>query len=123
VTAWGSPVAEAAGPEFQIKRAARLTTNASPEPVRAGHRITVKGNLTRASWDRLRYAGYGHKTVQLQWRAPNGSYQLVKRVTGAADGSVRTTVTAREDGCFRFVFEGNGTTGPVSAKGDCLDVR
>jgi hypothetical protein len=123
VTAWGSPVAEVAGPEFQIKRAARLTTNASPEPVRAGHRITVKGNLTRASWDRLRYAGYGHKTVQLQWRAPNGSYQLVKRVTGAADGSVRTTVTAREDGCFRFVFEGNGTTGPVSAKGDCLDVR
>ncbi len=123
VTAWGSPVAEGAGPKFQIKRAARLTTNASPEPVRTGRTITVKGKLTRANWDTLRYASYGHKTVELQWRSPNGRYHLMKRVTGAADGSVRTTVAARQDGCFRFVFKGNGTTGSVSAKGDCVDVR
>ncbi|MFD9910409.1 calcium-binding protein, partial [Streptomyces sp. NPDC059063] len=41
-----------------VKRAARLTVNASPEPVRKGKAITVAGALTRANWDTHKYAGY-----------------------------------------------------------------
>ena len=82
-----------------------------------GRTITVRGKLTRANWDTLHYGGYGKQTVELQWRSPNGSYHLVKRVTGAVDGTVRATVKAGQDGCFRFVFKGNGSTAPVIGQG------
>ncbi|WP_241192456.1 calcium-binding protein, partial [Streptomyces sp. ADI96-02] len=36
---------------FKLLRAAKLTTNASPEPVKKGKTITVTGKLTRANWD------------------------------------------------------------------------
>ncbi|GAA2109601.1 hypothetical protein GCM10009841_31030 [Microlunatus panaciterrae] len=111
------------GSDFKVLRAARLTTNATPEPVRKGRTITVKGNLNRANWNLGRYRGYGKKKVQLQWRPAGGSYSTLKTVTSAPDGDLRTTLTARKDGCFRFVFKGSSTTAPVKSKADCIDVR
>ncbi|MGW5641132.1 hypothetical protein, partial [Streptomyces sp. NPDC003832] len=57
---------------FGLKRAARLTVDAAPEPVAKGATITVTGKLVRANWDTYRYAGYTGQAVKLQFR-PKGS--------------------------------------------------
>ena len=123
VTAWGPKTAEGPGPSFRVLRAAKLTTNATPEPVRKGAKITVKGSLTRANWETLTYRGYGNRVVDLQRRSADGSYRVVKHVTSAADGSLRTTVRATADVCYRFVFAGSSNTAHKTSKADCVDVR
>jgi hypothetical protein len=123
VTAWGPKTAEGPGPSFRVLRAARLTTNATPEPVRKGAKLTIKGSLTRANWESLTYQGYGNRVVDLQRRSAGGSYRTVKHVTSAANGALRTTVTATADACYRFVFAGSANTARTTSKGDCVDVR
>lgn len=123
VTVHGQSTPEAAGPTFRLLRAARLSTNAAPEPVRKGRTVTVTGTLSRADWDSLRYRGYGSRPVSLQFRTTAGSYRTVKTVSTAKDGGVRATITASKDGCFRFVFPGSATTAAVTSPGDCVDVR
>jgi hypothetical protein len=109
---------------FGLKRAARLTVNASPEPVAKGARITVTGKLVRANWDTYRYAGYAGRTVKLQFR-PKGSstYTTVATVNTSSTGTLRTTVKAVKDGYWRWNFAGTTTTGPAKAVGDYVDVR
>jgi len=109
---------------FGLKRAARLTVNAAPEPVARGARITVTGTLVRANWDTYRYAGYAGRTVQLQFRPKNSStYTTVATVNTSNTGTLRTTVTAVKDGYWRWNFTGTPTTGPAKATGDYVDVR
>jgi hypothetical protein len=121
-TAWagGSVTTRTA---FPILRAARLTADATPEPVRKGSTVTVRGTLTRAHWESRRYAGYLDRRVQLQFKPAGGSYAPVATVTSRAGGSVRATVPARKDGCFRLVFPGSSTTTKVTSAPDCVDVR
>jgi hypothetical protein len=109
---------------FGLKRAARLTVDASPEPVAKGARITVTGKLARANWDTYRYAGYAGQAVKLQFR-PKGSstYTTVASVNTSSTGTLRTTVKAVKDGYWRWNFPGTTTTGPVKAAGDYVDVR
>jgi hypothetical protein len=52
----------------RLKRAAKVTVNAAPEPVAKGKKITVTGKLTRANWETKKYGGYGGRTVELQFR-------------------------------------------------------
>jgi hypothetical protein len=111
------------GPNIRVVRAARLSTNASPEPVKKGATLTVKGTLTRADWKTLSYRGYAGKDVQLQWRSANGSYSTIKTVTSNAEGDLKTKVKGNRDGCYRYVFKGSSTTDSVKSKGDCIDVR
>ena len=121
-TAWDGAAIITSTP-VKVLRASRLTTNASPEPVRKGATITITGALTRANWETGRYAGYTARDVQLQFRTPSGSYAKVKTVTTGSGGALRTTVTAAADGCFRYVFPGSTTTVKVTSVGDCLDVN
>lgn len=109
---------------FGLKRAARLTVNAAPEPVAKGARITVTGKLVRANWDTYRYAGYAGQAVKLQFR-PKGSstYTTVATVNTSNTGTLRTTVKAVKDGYWRWDFTGTTTTGPAKATGDYVDVR
>ncbi|WP_435221248.1 calcium-binding protein [Streptomyces sp. Tue6028] len=109
---------------FGLKRAARLTVNASPEPVAKGARLTVTGKLVRANWDTYRYAGYTGQAVKLQFR-PKGSntYTTVATVNTNGTGNLRTTVKAVKDGYWRWNFAGTNTTGPAKATGDYVDVR
>ncbi|MFE0379523.1 calcium-binding protein, partial [Streptomyces inhibens] len=87
-----------------VKRAARLTTNASPEPVTKGATLTVTGALTRANWDTLTYGAYGVGSVQLQFRkAGTSSYTTVKTVTSDSRGNLKTTVKSDADGSWRYV--------------------
>ncbi|WP_328935965.1 MULTISPECIES: hypothetical protein [unclassified Streptomyces] len=107
-----------------IKRSAKATVNASPEPVKKGRTITVTGKLTRANWESGSYTGYQGRPVQLQFRKKGSSvYTALKTVTSGSGGSLKTTTKAKTDGYFRFVFTGTATTGPATAAGDFVDVR
>jgi len=108
---------------FLMKRAAKLTADASPEPVTAGKTLTVKGTLSRADWNNGTYGGYAGQSVKLQFRkAGTSAYSTVKTVTSGAGGTLKATATASTDGYWRWSFAGTGTTGTANAAGDYVDV-
>ncbi|MEV8306825.1 calcium-binding protein [Streptomyces flavidovirens] len=120
----GDSVTKTAATTFKILRAGKLTADASPEPVRKGKTVTVKGKLSRANWDEIRYAGYSGQKVQLQFRKKtSNTYTTVKTVTTNSTGNLSATTTATVDGYFRYSFAGSSTTSAVTAAGDYLDVR
>ncbi|WP_329337811.1 hypothetical protein OG866_24450 [Streptomyces sp. NBC_00663] len=109
---------------LKVLRLAKLTANASPEPVRKGRTITVTGKLTRANWDTGTYSGYSAQYVKLQYRkAGTTTYTTVKTVKTSSTGALSTTVTASADGYYRYSFAGSPTTSSVSATGDYIDVQ
>ncbi|MFD4632670.1 calcium-binding protein [Streptomyces sp. NPDC058284] len=110
--------------EARLKRAARLTTNAAPEPVKKGKTLTVSGALTRANWDTKKYAGYTKQPVQLQYKKKGAAgYTTLKTVTSDTKGNLKTTVKASADGYFRYVFVGTSTTPAVTSASDFVDVQ
>ena len=118
---------------FSLYRGSRLTANASPEPVRRGATVTVKGRLTRQmlAADRLdtgansaRYVAFGGERVLLQRRTLSGSYTTVRTVRTDKRGYLTTRLRAlREDRCYRWVYRGSPTTLPFTSGGDCVHVR
>ncbi|GHC60103.1 DUF5707 domain-containing protein [Streptomyces flavofungini] len=107
-----------------VKRAAKLTVNASPEPVKKGKAVTVSGALTRANWDTKKYAGYTKQSVRLQFKKKGASaYTTLKTVKSDRRGNLKSTVKASADGTFRYVFAGTSTTPAVASAGDFVDVR
>lgn len=122
VTRWsGDPITSKDA--FRVVRAAKLTTNAKPEPVTAGKKLVVTGKLTRANWETRKYAGYTKRKVSLQFKPSGGSYAAVGTTTSAKKGKLKKTVVAHVDGCYRFVFAGSSTTRTVTSTPDCVDVR
>ncbi|AZM53930.1 calcium-binding protein [Streptomyces sp. WAC 01529] len=110
--------------DARVLRAAKLTTNASPEPVKKGKTITVTGALTRANWETYKYAGYTDQSVKLEFKKKGSStYSTVKTVKSGSKGALKTTVTASADGNYRYVFAGTSTTAPVTATSDAIDVQ
>ncbi|MHB9851754.1 hypothetical protein [Streptomyces sp. Tue6028] len=108
----------------QLKRAAKATTDASPEPVTKGKSITVTGKVTRANWATKKYDAYSGRTVSLQFRAKGAdTYKTVKKGTTSSTGGLKTTVTASVDGYYRWVYYGNSTTGVATSTADYVDVR
>ncbi|NEA67079.1 hypothetical protein [Streptomyces sp. SID12488] len=107
-----------------VRRLAKLTLNATPEPVKKGKTITVTGKLTRANWDGANYTGYGNQAVKLQFRK-NGTntYTTVKTIRTAANGDLKTTVKATVDGFFRYVSSTTVTTSDAYAAPDFIDVK
>ncbi|MFJ9816766.1 DUF5707 domain-containing protein [Streptomyces sp. NPDC101151] len=107
-----------------VRRAAKLSTDATPEPVKKGKTLTVTGSLTRANWESGKYAGFAGQPVRLQFRkAGSTAYTTVKTITSSSTGALKTTVTAGSDGYYRYSFAGTSTTSAVSATGDYVDVR
>ncbi|WP_328891273.1 hypothetical protein [Streptomyces sp. NBC_00316] len=103
----------------QVKRATRVTVDASPEPVAVGKTITVSGRVTRANWDTHTYQGYAGRTVSLQFKASGASsYKTVKTATSSATGALKTTVKAAGPGMWRWTYYGNSTSGAMSSTGD-----
>ncbi|MCX4989129.1 MULTISPECIES: hypothetical protein [unclassified Streptomyces] len=107
----------------QLKRAAKATTNASPEPVTKGKSITVTGKVTRANWGTKKYDAYSGRTVSLQFRAKGAdAFKTVKKATTSSTGGLKATVTASVDGYYRWVYYGNSTTGVATSAADYVDV-
>ncbi|WP_406835309.1 calcium-binding protein [Streptomyces sp. AHU1] len=124
VDAWDATYENQDKYTFKLLRAARLTVDAAPEPVKKGRTITVKGALTRADWATDKYVGFSGQKVSLQFRKSGSStYTTVRTVTSGSGGAVTGTTTAGSDGYYRFAFAGTGTTAAVSASGDFVDVR
>ncbi|MEV7190872.1 DUF5707 domain-containing protein [Streptomyces sp. NPDC093510] len=121
----GDHVSDDAYPtSVSVKRAARLTTNASPEPIKKGKTLTVSGALTRANWDTAKYAGYTKQDVKLQYKKKGASsYTTLKTVKSDTKGNLKTTVTASADGYYRYVFAGTSTTPSVTSTSDFVDVQ
>jgi hypothetical protein len=108
----------------KLQRTAKLTVNASPEPVTKGKTLTVKGQLTRANWSTRAYSGYQGQAVTLQFKAKGATaYTDVKTVTSGTAGTLSTTVKASEDGSFRFKFAGTSSTAAKTSVGDFVDVK
>ncbi|MEU8929903.1 calcium-binding protein [Streptomyces sp. NPDC048409] len=110
--------------KFYVKRYAKLTADASPEPVRKGATLAVTGKLSRANWDDNAYHGYAGQSVKLQFRkAGTSTYTTVKTVTSSSTGALRTTVAASADGYWRYAFAGTTTTASATAAGDYVDTK
>jgi hypothetical protein len=108
----------------KVQRAARLTADASPEPVAKGKTITVKGKLTRANWETGKYSGYTGQKAVLQFRAADSkTYSNVKGITSGTGGALSTTVKASKSGYYRYVFAGTATTAATTATGDYIKVK
>ncbi|MEU6274179.1 hypothetical protein ABZ871_17490 [Streptomyces populi] len=108
----------------QLKRAAKATADASPEPVTKGRTITVTGKVTRANWSTKKYDAYSGRTVSLQFRAKGAdTFKTVKKATTNSTGGLKATVTASVDGSYRWVYYGNSTTGAATSAADYVDVR
>ncbi|MFF4898644.1 hypothetical protein [Streptomyces sp. NPDC001068] len=107
-----------------VRREARLTADASPEPVAKGKTITVRGKLTRADWDASAFKGYQGQKAVLQFRPEGGrTYTNVKGITSGTGGTLSTTVKASKSGYYRFVFAGTATTAAATATGDFIKVK
>ncbi|MEV5457079.1 hypothetical protein AB0L17_02015 [Streptomyces cellulosae] len=109
---------------LQVKRAARATVNASPEPVVKNRTLTVTGKLTRADWARRAYSAYGGKAARLEFRkAGTTAWTAVKTVRANSSGSLKTTVKATADGYWRWMFGQTTTTGGATSAADYVDVK
>ncbi|MFD5544570.1 hypothetical protein ACFWIJ_43930 [Streptomyces sp. NPDC127079] len=108
----------------KIKKASKLTVDATPEPVKKGKTVTVTGKLTRADWNTGKYTGYASQKVQLQFRKKGSTtYTTLKTITTGTGGALKTTTKATVDGYYRYSFATNATTGAATATGDYIDVR
>lgn len=109
---------------FFMKRYAKLTANASPEPVAKGGTITVTGKLSRANWDTHDYRGYAGQRAYLEFRTPGVTYyESLGYVTTSTTGVATAKVTATADRYWRYEFRPTMTTSAVKAPGDFVDVR
>ncbi|KPI08952.1 hypothetical protein OK074_3476 [Actinobacteria bacterium OK074] len=107
-----------------VKRAAQLTANATPEPVKKGKTITVTGTLNRANWETHKFGGYVGSSVKLQFKAAGSStYTTLKTIKSGTKGALKTTTKATVDGTYRFSYAGNASTGAVNSTGDAVDVQ
>lgn len=108
---------------FKVKRAATLTTDATPEPVKKGGTLTVTGKLSRANWTDLKYHAFTKQVVKLQYKKPGGAYSTVRTATTDSKGHLRATVKANAAGSWRWAFLGTTTTMKVVSVGDAVTVK
>ncbi|MFD5556868.1 calcium-binding protein [Streptomyces sp. NPDC127068] len=106
-----------------FKREAKLSVDASPEPAGPGDVLTVTGSLTRADWDANKFRGFASSAVNLEYRKKGtDTWTTVKTVQADAQGKLKTSVNASEDGYYRYVYAGSRTTGAVTSAADFVDV-
>ncbi|MFB4316529.1 hypothetical protein [Actinomadura sp. 21ATH] len=99
-----------------------MSFNASPEPVRKGGTITVKGRLDRlvGSW---KPAAAG-AAVSVQFKASGSStWTTMAGIKTDSTGWFGKTFTASKDGAWRAVYNGSSTYLGVVGPGDHVDVQ
>lgn len=108
-----------------IKRQTYMSqTDATPEPVTKGKNLTVKAQLTGASWaTNTNVPLVGHQ-MELQYRkGTSGAFVTLKKIKTDRNGWVTTTVKATADGAYRYVFTGTRLTQPAASFTDYVDVK
>ncbi|WP_258314586.1 hypothetical protein [Streptomyces sp. Act143] len=110
--------------EYKVKRASKLTTDATPEPVAKGARLTINGKLSRADWEDLKYHGFTGQDVRLQYRPAGAAhYSTVKTVRTGDAGKLTTKVTVTSAGSWRWYFPGTTTTARIVSAGDAVTLK
>ncbi|MDT7844229.1 hypothetical protein [Streptomyces justiciae] len=110
--------------EYKVKRASKLTTDATPEPVAKGAKLTINGKLTRANWENLEYHGFTGQDVKLQYRPAGAAhYSTVKTVKTGDAGRLSTKVTVTSAGSWRWYFPGTTTTARIVSTGDAVTLK
>jgi hypothetical protein len=103
--------------EYKVKRASKLATDASPEPVAKGAKLTATGKLSPANWEDLAYHGFAGQQVKLQFKKAGAAHYSVKTVTSGTHGNLSTKVTVTAAGSWRWYFPGTTTTASSSRPG------
>ncbi|NUR39568.1 MAG: hypothetical protein HOV73_05740 [Streptomyces sp.] len=110
--------------QYKVKRASKLTTDATPEPVAKGAKLTINGKLTRANWENLEYHGFTGQDVKLQYRPAGAAhYSTVKTVKTGDAGKLSTKVTVTSAGSWRWYFPGTTTTARIVSAGDAVTLK
>jgi len=110
--------------EFKMRRASKLTADASPEPVAKGAKLTVTGKLSRANWEDLKYYGFTGQDVKLQFKKAGAAhYSTVKTVKTGSAGKLSTKVTVNAAGSWRWYFPGTTTTASIVSAGDAVVLK
>ncbi|MEV4706842.1 hypothetical protein [Actinoplanes sp. NPDC049316] len=107
-----------------LKRATRLTANATPEPVKKSKTVTVTGAFTRADWSAGGFKPYASQPVSLAWAKVNTStWSTVKTFKSDSAGNLKTTATAGSDGSYRFSFASDSVSAVSNSPADYVDVQ
>ncbi|MFE9660954.1 HtaA domain-containing protein [Streptomyces sp. NPDC005955] len=102
-------------------RTAVTGLNASPEPVRKGSKITVKGTLTKldGSWRKA-----SNETVSIWFKADGArSWTKLASTRTNSAGAFSKGFTAKKDGSWRAVFTTNSALLGTTSSSDRVDVR
>ncbi len=99
--------------------------NASPEPVRSGHTITVAGRLLHIKFDNAPwYVSYSGKSIRVDFKAAGTTaWKSMGSTTTGHDGRFSKHLTARVDGTWRAYFAGTSNFDGGVSPSDHVDVR
>ncbi|MFE7123923.1 hypothetical protein [Streptomyces sp. NPDC057617] len=109
----------------RIKRTTYISqTIATPQQVQKGKNVTVKAQMTVASWEnRKNVPLIGHQ-VALQYRkGTSGPFITLKKLNTDRNGWVSATVKATADGTYRYDFAGTSLTVATPGSADYVDVK
>ncbi|MGW3652652.1 hypothetical protein [Streptomyces sp. NPDC000878] len=109
----------------RIKRTTYMTqTDATPEPVTKGKNLTVKAQMTVASWEKNKNVPLIGHQVLLQYRkGTSGAFVTLKKLKTDRNGWAKATVKATADGAYRYTFAGTNLTLPAAGWTDYVDVK
>ncbi|MFI1938466.1 hypothetical protein ACH44C_14980 [Streptomyces purpureus] len=108
----------------RIMRPTALTTDAGPEPVARGGKLTVTGTLTVSDWLTGKKVPYAGRPVTLEFKkAGTTTWSKVRTITTPSTGKVTTTLAAWHDGYWRLTSPATDTTTAVAGPADYVDVR
>ncbi|MGW1728975.1 calcium-binding protein [Streptomyces sp. NPDC002306] len=99
-------------------------TVASPQPVKKGKSLTVKAQMTVASWDKHKNVPLAGHQVLLQYRkGTTGPFVTLKKIKTDRNGWATATVKATADGAYRYDFAGTKLTLAAAGSADFVDVK
>jgi hypothetical protein len=108
------------------RRVGGTKTDAAPEPVKLGQKITVTGRFSVADWSEGDYVALSGRNARLQSRVNPGSYNDASAdavdVTDAR-GTASLVLTPAASRVWRFDFKGSRTLGHVDLVGDFVKVK
>jgi len=94
--------------------------NASPEPVRKGRNLSVKGALQ--AWS-AGWSGYGDQKVTLWFKTKHGHWRYVKTIWTDGDGGFWSRTKAKRSGWWKVVFAGNDEAAGSAGASDFVRVK
>ena len=109
----------------RVKRTTYMSqTDAGPEPVTKGKNLTVKAQMTVASWETNKNVPLvGHQLLLQYRKGTSGPFKTLKKVKTDRNGWATATVQATADGAYRYTFEGTNLTMPAAGWTDYVDVK